>query len=283
VVTGVALAILVTATPAAADETQALVLYRSGSSGGVSFEVRYLPTQNPARSGGRVDLQSVRLRTDLRSITLSNAILVRDGDSNLVDTWELITGLTLSDKGITASFEGTAFLVNADFEGPWDGALRSDTRSKARLALRLSSAGTSLWLKSSPVAGPFNTSGFASSKAFELRHTPQPSSKSLTLSRPYKRSRRTSLNRQVHRSHKSSDLWLLSLRAPFSAKKKAHRAECSVCLSPIHPRANSLGGSRAATSLYLRSHWCTRSNTRSVLSWRSKARFSTFFACQPWC
>jgi hypothetical protein len=158
---------------ASADEVQGLVRFESNRPKGKrwGFEVRYLPTQNPRRGPERVDLQSVRLRSDLQSVTASGVLFVRDGDSNVAKTWELIPAVTLSDKGLTPTFEATAYLVNASFEGPWDQALRIDTRSQARLAVRVGSGRTSVLAKASAPSGPFNGDGFASSKAFELGAT----------------------------------------------------------------------------------------------------------------
>jgi hypothetical protein len=159
--------------PASADEVQGLVRFESNRPKGKQwgFEVRYLPTQNQRRGPERVDLQSLRLRTDLQSVTASGVLLVRDGDSNVAKTWELIPAVTLSDKGLTPTFEATAYLVNASFEGPWDQALLVVVRSQARLAVRVGNGRTSVLGKASAPSGPFNGDGFATSKAFELGAT----------------------------------------------------------------------------------------------------------------
>ncbi len=170
----VGLAGVVTAAPAVADETQFMLRFESSKPPGRrwSIEARYLPDQNAGRGSDRVDLQSLRLRSDFSSVSAVGVIVARDGDSNLVNAWEMIPTLTISKDGPKSSLEVSAFLANASFEGPWEGAVRSNTRSQARVALRMQDGRTTWWVKASPVAVPFNGDGFATSKAYPLRPAP---------------------------------------------------------------------------------------------------------------
>jgi hypothetical protein len=158
-----------------AEETQALVLFRASQGGTpqVTLEVRYLPSQNAARGPDRLDLQRVGISTDFESVTLNGVLFLRvSGDSAVAKGYELIPALKLSSQGVAASLEGTAFLNDSRFPGPWDENLAINSLSEGRLAFRAAD-GRVLWFaKASAVDGPFAAGKFAGSKSFVLGGEP---------------------------------------------------------------------------------------------------------------
>ncbi len=159
---------------AEAEETQALILFRASQGGApqVTLEVRYLPGQNAARGPNRLDLQRVGFQTDFKTITVNGVLYLRVSGETVAKGYELIPGLTFSRQGVAASIEGTAFLNDSRFPGPWDQALAINSLSEGRLAFRAAD-GRVLWFaKASAVDGPFAAGKFAGSKSFVLGGEP---------------------------------------------------------------------------------------------------------------